>query len=393
MIQFFLILSLASIVIVSCGFIIGTMADDFRDVRRRHLLHKHPRSRTYRSRPLVSVLLIAGNDIKGTKEALRRLKRNPYRQLEIIIVGDARSRTKLKKLTLSSKNPSPPVYIFTGKKSEQLNIDAAHHRYGHGDIVLVLRDTDKIHEAAIERSVWHFHTQKNISQLRTRTVIATSYNNIGTLQTYMDALVYFWNKFINSFAYTQKPNDFDVLFYRTHAFVNRHIVSRTITFSAEDVIVERSAATTRNLIMHTYASMREQAAALLSLHYPTNQNNKKHVILRGLLALFVTSAAYASIALPFLLSYFVFLALVPHQPILLFVTMAIVSIYILLGLWSHSGISRLRKIRLSLFIPAYFVPFYMLTIMFSVVTTTTVARAIWANLSKVTVLGRKVSLR
>lgn len=393
MIQFFLLLSLASIVVVSCGFIIGTMVDDFRYVRRRHLFNKRPHLRSYRARPLVTVLLIVGNDIKDTKEALHRLKKNPYRRLEIILVGDTRIRTKLKSLVPLSKRPAPPVYIFTGKKSKQLNIDAAYHRYGHGDIVLVLRDTDKLHEAAIERSVWHLNTQQNVSQLRARTAIPTRYSSIGTLQTFMDTLAYFWCKFINSFEYTQKPNNSDVLFYRTDAFVNRHIASRATTFSAEDVMVERSATTTRKLITHTYVVMQKQAAALLSLRYHTDQNNSKSIVLKGLLALFVTSAAYASITLPFLLSYFVFLALVPHQPALLFVTMAILSIYILLGLWSHPGISRLRKIRLSLFIPAYFVPFCVLTIMFSVIATTTVARATWATLSKVTALHRKVSLR
>jgi hypothetical protein len=393
MIQFFLILSLASIVIVSCGFIIGTMADDFKDIRRRHLFSKRPYSRPFRSRPLVTVLLIASNDVEHTKEALRRIKKNPYQRLEIIIVGNTRSRAKLKILTSPSKKPAHPIYIFTGKKSEQSNADAAYHRYGHGDIVLVLHDTDQLQEEAIKRSVWHFNTQKNISQLRARTAIVTRYSNIGTLQTYMDTLTYFWNKFKNSFEYTQKSDDPDVLFYRTHAFANRHISLRATTFSTEDIIVERPATTTRKLISHTHTTMRQQVAALLSLRHPANQNNDKSIALKGLLALFVTSAVYASIALPFLLSYFVFLALVPHQPVLLFVTMAILSIYILLGLWSHAGISRLRKIRLSIFIPAYFIPFYMFTIMFSVVTIATVTRAIRVNLSKVTALRRKISLR
>lgn len=393
MIQFFLIFSLTSIVVVSCSFIIGTMTDDLRDIRRRHRLNKHPYLRAHYSRPLVTILLIASNDMKNTKDALRRLKKNPYHRLEIIIVGNARSRSKLKGLTIPSKKPIPPAYIFTGKKSAQSNTNAAYRRYGHGDIVLVLRDTDQLHESAIKRCVWHFNTQKNISRLRARTVIATRYSNIGTLQTYIDTLAYFWNKFTNSFEYTQKSNDSDVVFYRTDAFVNRHTASPSTTFSPEDVIVMRSTTTTRNFIMHTYAGMREQVAALLSLHYPASQHNRKHIILRGLLALFVISAAYISIAMPFLLSYFVFLALVPHQPVLLFVTMTIVGIYILLGLWSHLGISRLRKARLSLFIPAYFVPFYILAIMFSAVTVATIARAVWSNLSKVTALRRKVSLR
>lgn len=392
MIQFFLLLSLASIVVVSCGFIIGTMIDDFRYVRRRHLFNKRPHLRSYRARPLVTVLLIVGNDIKDTKEALHRLKKNPYRRLEIIMVGDTRIRTKLKSLVPLSKRPAPPVYIFTGKKSKQLNIDAAYHRYGHGDIVLILHDTDQLHEEAIIRSAWHFNMQKDIPLLRARTAIATHYSNIGTLQTYMDTLTYFWNKFKNSFKYAEKLDDSDVLFYRTDAFANRHIASRSTTFSPEDVIVQRSAMTTRKLIVYTYAAMHRQATALLSLHF-TDRNSSKSIILKGLLSLFVTSATYASIALPLLLSYFVFLALVPHQPVLLFVTMTIVGIYILLGLWSHPGISHLRKIRLSLFTPAYFVPFYILTVMFSVVTTTMVAKAIWANLSKVAALRRKVSLR
>ena len=395
MIHFFLVLSLISIVIVTCGFIIGTAIDDFRDVRRRHAIVKHPHSRSYRARPLVTVLLVASSNGDNTKRALDALKKNSYRHLEFIIVESSQHHTGLHTITHSPAKSSRPVFVFTGKKSEQANIDGAYRRYGHGDIVLILRDTDRLHDLAIQRSVWHFNTRPNISQLRARIATTTRYSNIGTLQTYTEALAYFWNKFINPLQHTHASDNSGVLFYRANVFLDRHLPSQTVTYSAEDVIVNQSAATTSEFLMHLHTAMRRQVTALMSLHTFTDQSSAKGVILKWFLVLFTTSAIYISIALPFLLSYFIFLALIPHQPALLLVAMAILSIYLLLGLWSHQGMSHLRKIRLSLFIPAYFAPFYALVIGASVITTITLARAAWTNASKRTLpaLRRKISFR
>lgn len=393
MIHFFLILSLISIVIVTCGFIIGTAIDDFRDVQRRHRITKHPHSRSYRAHPLVTILLVAGDNIDDTKKALEAIRKNSYRHLECIIIGSLQNRAKLKNIAHSSTNSTRPISIFTGKKSEQTNLDGAYRRYGHGDIVLILRDTDRLHDSAIQCSVWHFNTRPNTLRLRARITIATRYSNIGTLQTYTEALTYFWNKFTNSLEHACEPDNSSVLFCRAHAFLNRHATSRAATYSAEDVIVNRSAATARDFIMHIHAAMRQQATTLTSLHYFTDQNSSKNAMLKWLFALFIASAIYVSIVLPFLLSYFIFLAFIPHQPALLFVALGILSIYILLGLWSHQGMSRLRKIRLSLFIPAYFMPFFALVIVFSVVITITIARTAWTSVSKRTALRRKISFR
>ncbi|MNQ84331.1 hypothetical protein D3C85_994550 [compost metagenome] len=230
----------------------------------------------------------------------------------------------------------------------------------------------------------------DISRLRPRTAITTRYSNVGTIQTYTDTLAYFWNKFTNQLEHVQGPDASEVLFYRAEAFLNRHAALRTTILNAEDTIVFRSAASTRTFITHTHAAIRRQATTLASLHYFINRDNSNGAVLKWLLALFMTSAMCVSITLPFLLSYFVFLALVPHQPALLLVAMAILSIYVLLGIWSHQGMSHLRKIRLSLFAPAYFAPFYILTITSSVVTITTTAHILWASASKRTALRKKV---
>ncbi len=385
MIDPLLIFSLIAIIVMTCGLIAGTTVDDFRDVRRRRIFKLHPHSRRYRARPLVTVLLIAGTDSSLTKEALRNLQKSSYRRLEFVLVCTTRSRATLKKLATSLTTPSRPVYVFGGKKSSRSNLDAGYRRYGHGDIVLVLRDSDRLDKAAIKHSVWHFNAQNDTSVLRAHITISTRYSTIGLLQTYTQSLVFFWNKLANILTRTYTPSDSGILFYRAEAFLARRSQPWLKTYTAEDIIAHRPAMTGRELMTYVYEVLPEIILAPISIR----QAAYKNLFHDGLHALASLCLGYLCIALPFLLSYFLFLALVAHQPILLFISIFILSIYVLLGIWSHPGMSHPQKVRLSLLVPMYFVPFYILTVTYLAVAVTTIVHAAWIRLPGISRLGKK----
>lgn len=389
MIDLLLIFSLIAVIVTTCGLIVGTTIDDFRDVKRRRLFKAHPYSRKYRSRPLVTVLLIAGSDSDVTKDALNHLRKNPYRRLEFIIIGNVRQRAKLKRLATSLTRLTRPVHVFSGKQSEQSNLDAAYQRYGHGDIVLTLRDTDRLDVAAIKRGIWHFNTQGDIARLGVRTAISTRYSSLGLLQTYTYALIYFWNKLANSLEYSHVPDNADVSFYRAEAFLARHSYTRLKTYSAEDIVAHQPAASNSEFITHISAMVRQGVSTLASVHDPA----RRHQLIRWPLLLFLTCLGYLCVAMPLLITYFLFLALVPHQPALLFISIAILIIYLLIGLWSHTGMSRLQKTRLSLLTPAYFVPFYALTAICCTITIATTMRTIRTSLSSLAAARGEAPLR
>ncbi|MNH58527.1 N-glycosyltransferase [compost metagenome] len=382
----FLVLGLLAVVILTCGLVAGSVADDLHDVRQRQLFKKHPYSRQYRARPLVTILLITSNEIATTRDSLRRLQKNSYRHIELILVGNLPSRTKLKQLAQSFTTPTRPIYVFTSRKSGQANIDTAYRRYGHGDIILVLRDVDALDKSATARSVWHFNTKKDISKLRTQTVISSPYSTLGILQTYTHAVIYFWHKLANALKYTAPPDNPTPSFYRAETFSKRQSKSEMVTYTAEDVIIHRPAMTIRELVAYT------QTAASTPLYHFTNLRESKPIPLKWLRGLVAIVVGYLSISLPFLLSYFIFLALTARQPALLFVSIATLSVYVLLGVWSHHGLSRAQKIRLSIYCPAYFLPFYLLTIASSILIISTTGHGIWKGLSRLFVPRRKVLL-
>lgn len=384
-----LIFSLIAIIVTTCAFIVGSMVDDFQDVKRRRLFRAHPYSRQYRTRPLVTVLLIAGIDSDMVRDALKHLQKNPYRRLECIVIGTTTNRAKLKKIATSLAKPTHPIYVFASKKLERSKLDAAYHRYGRGDVVVVLRDTDRLDTAAIQRSIWHFNAQKDISKLRASTIVSTHYSTIGLLQTYTKILTYFWNKLANSFTYTQASDNMNVSFYRTKAFLARYSHQQITTYNAEDVIAYRPAIIAHEIISHIHMTMARQVA---TLHRAASWPNPKNTPTTWLRILFLVCIGYLCITLPLLLTYVVFLAVIPHQPILLFISIAILSTYLLIGLWSQTGMSRLQKIRLSLLAPIYFVPFYVLSIISSIVAIAILLRIARTSLLRFEIPHRKAPL-
>ena len=381
MIDSLLILSLSAVVIAAGGLIVGVAIDDFRDIRRRYSFKAHPYARRYRARPAVTILLIAGADSSLTKNTLEYLRMNSYRHLEIIVIGNARSRAKLTKLTQSLAKPTRPMHVFTTATPKESSLRTAYRRYGHGDIVLVLHDIDRLDEAAVKRSVWHFNTQKDITTLRARPVVASRYSSVGLLQTYVYALTYFWHKLTNSLECTQAPGNLDTSFYRAEVFLAHPMRSTMKVYAAEDVVVRRPAAKIQYPdVTSLFMAVHRQIETLASAYFFVGQRGIKKVLVIGVSLVFLLSAGYLFVALPFLLSYFIFLAAVLHQPALLFVGIAILSTYLLLGLWSDSSTSRLQKIRLTLLLPISFAPFYLFTFVYAVIIIAVVLHATWTNL-------------
>jgi hypothetical protein len=244
-----------------------------------------------------------------------------------------------------------------------------------------MHDTDRLDEAAIKRGIWHFSTQKDITILRTRPVVASRYSNIGLLQTYTYALTYFWHKLANSLECTQDPDNLDTSFYRAEVFLAHPMRPTMKVYAAEDVVVYRPAARIQYQdVASLFVAVRRQIEMLASAHFFVGKRGVKKVLARGASLVFLLSVAYLFVALPFLLSYFIFLAVVLHQPALLFVSIAILSTYLLLGLWSDSSTSRLQKIRLTFLLPASFVPFYLFTFVHAVIIIAAVLHTTWTSL-------------
>lgn len=380
MIELLLLLSALALVIVASEIIIGATIDDLRDVRRRSLFKAHPYARRYQVRPVVTVLLVTGTGTIAAERALRQLRKNTYRRIEIIIVSRVR-RAKLQRLAKRLGTATRPIFIAISTQDESTAIDTAYRRYGHGDIVTILHDSDQLDTSAVSRAVWHFNTQENLMKLNGRSQFSTHYSIQGLLWAYLHALGFLWRKLLNSFEYA--TNTTGVSFYQSEIFLSRQLHTPTKTYFAEDVVVRPSATLiSRELIVGMYNRRRQQFELLGSHGYISTPYTARNIPTAALRLLLFLCSSYLVLALPILLTYCIILALAAHQPLLLFAALSATSICLLLGLWSDKTSSLSQKIRLSLLVPISFLPLYSMAWIHSLITMAATIHAIWMYLVK-----------
>lgn len=336
----FLLISFAFITIIAASLAIGAVIDDVRSITRS----RHPR--TQRSQPLVTILLATDDDTPTTQQALESTLQSSYQRLELIILCAPSIRTKLQKATTELRRQKHTVNIFSGTP----NWENAYRRYGHGTIILTLRCHDRLHSEAIGRAVRHFDTQPDTTVIYPNSVTTrTPYSTVSLLQTYTTSLGRLWGKMTNtleSTTYHAGP-----AFYRKPALAKAQENHALPAYFADDAITYVSPATpTRTLPATMYHALVRHYRSLLrprTVHPPLT-------VWRWLLAI---SLSGALITLPFLTAYALSLAIVARQPLLLFLGVAIASLYTLFGIWTNPGLKWRRKIYFSVLLPICLLPF------------------------------------
>ena len=353
MIEIVLIVSAVTFVSLALFIIGGVTIYDVQDIRTKQLFKRHPFARRYRNRPVVTVLIIASQETESVRQCLESLKASSYRRLEIIVVATA-INSRLKRLTSTQGTRARPVRLFKSIRSKQAAISAAYRRYGRGDIVFLLEATDTLDPMAISRAVWHFNTHKNISALYTHRITNSTYSSIGLFQTYIESLMRLWNKFMSTVSHVPNYDDnHGPLFYRKDAFLHRHTSGVLRSHFADDVISYRRPISLSSQLMKQ--SLAIKVRRLQSIKHPARRLNTSllnRYVERGLML-------YVSILLvgvQLLLGYFMYLGLVPHQPLFLLIFLGLISLFLLFGLWSDQQRSLSKKLLNSLLIPASFIP-------------------------------------
>ena len=346
--EFILLICFSITIVILCSISIGKAIDDIRNVRRQQAYRA--RLHLGEDQPTVSVLLRVDPDAPTTRDAIENIFNSSYRPIEIILIGARHQRSELKKIAAQYDDPSRQIAIYTGSGTA----NAAYRRYGKGRIILTIASRDRIDHYAIERSVQHFHTQASISALRTNTIINAQYSTVGLVQTYTSTLTHFWNKFANVLENAPILSIPSISFHRAETYLAPKTHSIKAYF-AEDIIVYRTDFTVSRALPKTTVGQ-------LSYTYQALwQTSERQRLITWCRRLFAICLGYLSISLPLLLSYIIYLAVAAHQPLPLFVSVAIIGTCIILGLWSQPGRPMRQKIRLSLAMPMYLIPLYALT--------------------------------
>lgn len=346
--DFILFIGLSLTIIVLSGIGITAVVEDIRSIHRQRA-SPGPTHPGY-DRPIVTVLLSVDADTYAAQNSLISILESSYQPIEIIIIGVRRQRSELKKITKNLTTTSRPISIYTGSRTPS----AAYRRYGHGTIVVALDSRSCLERHAIEHGVRHFHSLATTSELQASTITTSRYSTFGLLQTYATALGYFWNKLINVIEGIPAVHTSRVSLYRAEAYANPrpHL---TKTYFADDVIVYRPATSFNRRSLTT-------AVAQFSLLYQALWHTaSQRPLITGCRRLFAICLGFLSLSLPLLLSYAIYLAIAAHQPLPLLVSITLIGVYVIVGLWSQPGRSWAQKLHLSLLVPICLVPFYALS--------------------------------
>jgi hypothetical protein len=338
------ILSLAVTGIVLTALSIGSVLDDIRKVKRQRRYQLQSPVRRRRTSPLVTILMEVGSDIATTKDAVDNILNGSYRRLEIIILCAPHRQASLRKTIQHIRKNRRPVTVVANKRSPQ----EAYEQYGRGSIIATLHDTDRLDRRAIEHAVVHLSTPA-VAALQPDIVSSIDYSSLKLLQMYSDSLTYFWKKLMNvtTSTATRSPRSF----YRADNFSTEYTSPLVGHYFAADVVIYQLASEPHSPTFHTAYEYLDQEFRILWIRSSAAWYRRTVAMCAGL----------ALIVLPVILAYAVYLSIVAHQPLLLFVSLALLTAYLTVGLWSRPGISFRNKICLSILMPVCVLPFYLAT--------------------------------
>lgn len=351
-----LLISFIAIVSVIGSASIGATINDLRATRRR--IYRSVASASQADEPIVTIFVKAADDAIAVQNTLENILESSYRSIEIILIGEKRQRSKLKKITHQFAGSKCSIILFTGSGS----LRAAYRRYGHGEIILTLRTNERLDRHAIEHAVRHFSTLAGLARVQAYTAPSLHYSSIGLLQTHAGALVLPWRKLMNLIISVRPVRESGMSFYRVGAFLKESQGLTPKTFFADDVVIHMPAVTLN------YTLLKKALANLDHTYRDLWRTQPSHPLAKAYRRLLACCLAGMLLTLPFTFTYAAILAISALQPMLLFIITAVASACILTGVWSHPIMMSMQKFSVSYLLPACFIPLYLATFVYAIMT-------------------------
>lgn len=358
-----LVISAVTFIFLGLLIIVGVTLYDLGNIKARHRFNRHPQARRYRARPLISIIIHAGDDKLLMEQSIMSALQNSYRNCEIIIVDTlphSKTRATLKRLVASSKRK---IYIYKSKRSRLEAIQAAYRRYGKGELAVLLDGGYLLDSHTLRQVVWHFNSDENTTIIRFNTRLSSTFSILGLLQKYEHTLMQLLQKTESAFNtnYTTLSKN---AAYRRQAFLTTTTFGDKTqhTYYASDATIRINTARSIRELINRYALRKH--IRILGLMQHRNLFFAPHTTLTKFATWFYLPftlfVSVIMVCLPFLLAYFIYLATVFHQPTLLFVCCLALSAFLLFGLWTDEHSTSQQKAFYSVLLPITFAVFYAL---------------------------------
>ncbi len=365
--------------------VVGANLYDLREVKKQQRYNRTPQARRYRRRPLISVIVLTHNDEDKVEACLQSLLQSSYRKLEIIVV-DAASQDKTKQLvkTRIAQNPKKVIRLFakhaTGNNNEA--IAAGYQKYGSGELIMLLNAGGVVDNHALSKAVQHFNSDNRIGVLSPAYHIIPMPSVLGLFQKY-ENMVRFRAKKLISVTNSDYTGSGEGAIYRRSVFLsllmsakgsrlnpvmvgltmlqlgNKHVQS----YYASDVVI--STKPQQSLLAfyrYRYQIHAERLQALAAQrHLLFNHNANYTRFLTWFRLPFAICVEAATLVLPVLLGYSLYLAFALRQPQLLVLSWAVLALYLLFAIWGDDRLRFIQKAMYSLGIPVTYGLFYLVS--------------------------------
>ncbi len=281
----------------------------------------------------------------GNSDIVRRciasIKKTTYRNYEIIVIPLSKP-ARIEKELRDVKN----VATFKPKRSasKTTNAQSAYLKHGHGELVMTIDDTTTFMNDTLNKIAWHGNFNK---------ASAMVLNEYGRSPVSSLTLLETYHSIANSFIRKAK----------TGLRINQHVRDTAIVYPKELFLSHtqpyRSVYLSNTVVTRCSDSSYESFFARVFKHKSHMANSFYQP---ASMVLITTIIGWMVVfMLPVIASYFGYIAIALHQPLLFYIAIAGVGIYIIMTIWWNDLLSTRQKIVYSLLSPATYILFYLLS--------------------------------
>ncbi len=352
---------------------IGATIYDVRFAKRlRQFLH-HPHAKLYQRRPLMTIIVSSHNDSRFIMRCIDSIFTGTYRKIEVLVVDHA-STDSTKRIVKGyiSDHPKKSVRLIVRRKvdDKQSGLVAAFQRHGSGQLVMLIESDCMVHNQALRAAVRHMNEYPQLQILNANCQVVPAWSIVGLYQKYQNYLHQHTEKFASILGIESAARDGVV--FRSDSFIRyRKSPSAKSQFQsapmpqkvyfAKDVVIN---APTHPSLYHLFRRqyrLRKQfvGAIFASIFRGSPVPRFRNSLFFLGLSIFSICTSFFILTVPILLSYFTYLAFWLHEPTLLFLSGAILSVLLLLAVWDDEQVNARKKIVYSLGVPMTYGIFFL----------------------------------
>ncbi len=364
--------------------VVGTNAYDLSVFKRRHSKNMLP-VRYEKKQKLLTVLIRTHNHETTIEECLRSLFIEFHHPIEIIVIDD-RSHDSTRKIVTQFKDnhPSERITLFAKRHRtvKRRQLEDGYKKYGHGDNILTIEGNNIVSGQAISKAYDILGYDSTLTVIKPHIVIQSDYFLASLFQKYRSILSIKAKK-LASITNT----DFevaDVAFYRKDEFNrvfkgSRHREPNHLPnirsgnklfryqYCNEIVVYALPQRSVPEFYREAYREQVERTLVLLAnlrLLFNRSKDYSRFLTWFRIPVNFVLGGA--SLLLPLVLTYFIYLSVRLHEPLFLLLSVASFSMLLLYAVWGDDSLGTRQKCYYSFGIPLSFLAYYGLTIIQSI---------------------------